>query len=136
MRSSTNRRRQMTAQDLAGALLSMSCLPKRTTINAEIEFAAYEVALDGVEVIDLAAAVRSVLQGALDHTFFPAPPELRKQCDVHRERRAIETAEQLRLRRPADQTRTVPEPTPEAKARAAELMKKFRDGVRIMPGGE
>ncbi|HYE25079.1 MAG TPA: hypothetical protein VEG32_07760 [Clostridia bacterium] len=53
--------------------------------------AGYFVALDSVTRYGLSTAVRSILQGALNHGFFPSPPELRKQCDAameHHERMA------------------------------------------------
>ena len=43
--------------------------------------AAYYTALDGVTRYGLTQAVRAILQGALEHAFFPSPPELRMQCD-------------------------------------------------------
>lgn len=134
MRSITNDR-IVTRQDVAASLVAMACLPKRVSANAEVEFAAYETALDSVKACDLAAAVRSVLQGALGHAFFPAPPELRMRCDAVREERVTAEAREMQRQRQADEARAArrPEPTPEAKARVADLLAKFRAGIPIMP---
>lgn len=134
--SSTTSDRIVTRQDIAGALVAMGCLHKRVSINPEVEFAAYEAAIEGVKACDLGAAVKSILQGALGHAFFPAPPELRMRCDAIREQRIAEAAKQLQRDRQREEAAafTRREPTPEAKARVADLMAKFRAGVQIMPG--
>lgn len=43
--------------------------------------AAYSVALENVTRYGISQAVRAIIQGSLDHVFFPSPPELRKECD-------------------------------------------------------
>jgi len=43
--------------------------------------ASYFVALEGVTRYGLGEAVKNILRGALNHAFFPSPPELRIQCD-------------------------------------------------------
>jgi hypothetical protein len=47
-----------------------------------VERAMYFVALDGVTRYALNEAVKAIIRGALGHTFFPSPVELRKQCDA------------------------------------------------------
>lgn len=136
MSSSTNER-MATRQDLAAALVAMGGLIKRQSIDPEMEFAGYEVAIEGVRAVDLVEAVRSILRGALGHAFFPVPPELRLRCDAVRDARIAEAADELRRRRQAEEARAIgnrSEPTPEAKARVAELMAKFHAGIPIMPG--
>ncbi len=79
--------REVTRQDVAGALMALSSLPKRQTVDPSTEFDAYCVALDRVRNIDLGEAVRSVLQGGCGHAFFPSPPELRLRCNAVMESR-------------------------------------------------
>lgn len=47
-----------------------------------MEKAAYYIALEGVTRHSLTEAVKFILRGALGHTFFPSPVELRQQCDA------------------------------------------------------
>jgi len=56
----------------------------------------YLVALDGVTRYALSEGVKAIMRGALGHTFFPSPPELRQQCDAA-QRPHLEHARRIRL---------------------------------------
>ncbi len=43
--------------------------------------AAYSIALEGVSAFALETATKNILRNVLGHPFFPAPPELRAECD-------------------------------------------------------
>lgn len=90
--------------------------------------ASYYVALEGVTRFGLAEAVKAILRNALGHPFFPAPPELRGQCDKtmkphedYRERmaRRRKIAEEYAAHRPV-QART-----PEQIARVQRVLADF-----------
>lgn len=113
------------------ALAALGSLPSREADSDGLDKAAYSVALDGVSRYALAEAVRAVLQNKLGHAFFPSPPELRRLCDeAHRpvlemEHRARITEEMRSTRRQYERTRRTL--TPEAKARSAEIYRRFRE---------
>ena len=100
-----------TEADKAAALVSLAGLPSRQTSSAELDRAAFYVALEGVTRHGLAEAVRFILRGALGHGFMPSPPELRIQCDKamqwhHDEAERIRRREQIATERPAPVKRT------------------------------
>jgi cytosine/adenosine deaminase-related metal-dependent hydrolase len=119
-----------TEADKLAALASLGSLPSRATSSENLDKAGYFVALEGVTRYGLSTAIRAILQGALDHAFFPSPPELRKQCDKamepHREMRA-RIAMQERIR--AEQPPPIPQRTPEQVARVAAAYERFRGCV-------
>jgi hypothetical protein len=101
-------------------------LPARETGDSHIDKAAYYIALEGVTRYGLAEAVKFILRGALGHTFFPSPPELRIQCDKamewhDRERERIRRREQMERERIPERG----EPTQQAKARVAAAYQQF-----------
>ncbi len=84
-------------------------LPSRASSGEDNDASrtAYHIALDGVEAHGLTMGVRAILQGVLQHAFFPSTAELRQQCDKamqpHREMRAaIHRQEQIRRERPPE----------------------------------
>ena len=116
-------------QDQIKALVLLASLPARETGDAQVDKAAYYIALDGVTRFGLAEAVKAVLQGRLGHAFFPSAAELRIQCDKAMEhhvsmRRQIERQEQIRRERPAER----PPLTEAEKERHAARMKAFNAG--------
>lgn len=117
----------------------MKSLPARPSNDFEFDAAVYVVALDGVTQWALREAIRSILQGGLGHTFFPAAPELRMHCEkiyapvldrhnrMERERREREEAAEFRPVEPK---------TPEQKARASAAYAEFCDShARITRSG-
>ncbi len=133
--------RMATRQDLAMALAALGALPRRDSGRVDLDFEAFNVAIEGSEAgrivvayCDLVAAVRRIIQGVLGHGFHPSPAELRMVCNAQLEERATAAARQLRIAREKDDVRW-PEPTPEAKARVAKLMEMFRAGIPVTPGG-
>ncbi|BCG85340.1 hypothetical protein MesoLj113c_14500 [Mesorhizobium sp. 113-3-9] len=135
MRSNTETiERAATRQDVAGALVTLSCLPKRQSVDAVVEFEAYCVALEGIASATLAGAVKAILRNALGHAFFPSPPELRGQCDRIRSAQLDEMANKQRKRRMAEeQAQFAPVVhTKEQMARVARAHKAFLDSLRPM----
>lgn len=61
--------------------MTLASLPSRATSSAVLDKAGYYIALEGVTRYGLGKAVTNILRGALNHAFFPSPPELRIQCD-------------------------------------------------------
>lgn len=113
-------------EDQLKALILLAGLPSRAPDDEGTHKAAYFLALQGVTRYGLQEAVKSILQGALGHAFFPSPPELRIQCDKAMEhhvsmRNRIARQEQIRRERP-------PEPPPltaDAKERQRQRMAAF-----------
>ena len=68
-------------EDKLKALAALNSLPSRQSRSVELSEASYFVALEGVTRYGLGEAVKNILRGALNHAFFPSPPELRIQCD-------------------------------------------------------
>jgi hypothetical protein len=109
-------------------MVILGSLPAREADDKrkEIDKAAMYLALEGVTKHGLAEAVKFILRGALGHTFFPSPPELRIQCDKamewpERERERIRRREQIERERPADR----PEPTPDQRRRQQAAYQRF-----------
>lgn len=67
--------------DWRKALALLDRLPSRATSSAEFDQQVYFIALNGTTRYGLSKAVEAILQNALDHAFFPSPPEFRGQCD-------------------------------------------------------
>lgn len=106
----------------------MKSLPARPSSDFEFDAAVYVVALDGVTQWALREAIRSVLQGGLGHTFFPAAPELRMHCEkVYAPvlDRLDREARERRAREEAAEFRPVEPKTPEQKARASAAYAAF-----------
>ena len=133
MPSNSNELRVVTEQDVLGGLVILGSLPRRASDTAELDLKAYGIALDGVNAVDLATAIRGILQGSLGHPFFPVPPELRLRCNAAADARATELSKAAK-RQPV--LPPIAEPSPEAKARAVALMEKFRKGINVMRGAE
>lgn len=89
----------------------------------------YFVALDGVSRYALSGAVKAIVRGALGHTFFPSPVELRQQCDkaiaplVDAERHRRQREQQMRENAEIAAARS--QKTPESIARAKALYERF-----------
>lgn len=93
------------------ALASLGGLPSRQTSSAEFDQATFFVALEGVTRYGLAEAVKAILQGSLNHAFFPSPPELRIQCNKSMEHyEAMDERIRRRQRENADWVRQFREP--------------------------
>lgn len=126
--------RVVTEQDVLGAVVSLGSLPRRASDTAELDLMAFRIALEGVKAADLSAAVRAVLQGALGHAFFPAPPELRLQCNAAMDVRASEAARDLKRKRDVEERAALRriEHSPEQRARVAAMHRAFHDSLRPM----
>ncbi len=89
----------------------------------------YNIALEGVSRYGLSQAVSAIMRGALGHTFFPSPVELRQQCDLAeapiRRQAEREAIRREAARERAEWSRTTSERTPEAKARAKAVYDAF-----------
>lgn len=91
----------------------------------------YFIALEGTTRHGLSEAVKFILRGALGHTFFPSPPELRMQCDKAMEWHHKEAD---RIRRQSDFQNFRKEEaawkpaTEDEKARSARLYAEFCKG--------
>ncbi|RWC53852.1 MAG: hypothetical protein EOS54_11770 [Mesorhizobium sp.] len=127
--------RAATGRDLLASLAALDPLPRRASTNPELEFATFKTALEGRQVgqivvayVDLMAAVRAIVQGALGHAYHPSPAELRMQCDAKRDERLAEIATAAR-RRAAEEDqasyRSTSPKTPEARERVASTYAKF-----------
>lgn len=130
MSSITNSQRIVTQQDVAAALLKLKILSKRVAVDPSSELESYLIALDGVKACDLAAAVYAILQDALGHAFYPAPPELRRQCNIALDVRATQLSKAARRQREVQQRLPDVERTPEQRARIAALHRAFHDSLR------
>lgn len=89
----------------------------------------YFVALEGVSRYALGEAIKTIIRGALGHTFFPSPIEFRQQCDKAmephiREARRIQQREQ-QARENAEYDRVLAERSPESRARVATAYRQF-----------
>ena len=122
-------------QDKLQALASLATLPAQRSYSAEqdeINDRAMLHALEGVPRYALMEAVHAVLKGALGHTFFPSPVELRQQCDKAMEPH-IRQAERIRVqeiqeRERAEYARSRQGQTPAARTRVAAAYAKFCAG--------
>lgn len=118
--------------DKLQALASLATLPAQRSFSAEqdeINDRAMMQALDGVSRYSLMEAVKSILRGALGHTFFPTPVELRLACDraqqpIRDMQRRISITEENRRDRD-EFNRINAQKTPEARARVAALLAKL-----------
>lgn len=83
----------------------------------------YQIALEGVSRYALNEAVKAIIRGALGHTFFPTPVEIRQECN-----RAIEpiarAAERQRMNE--DQARERVEFEKRIQARSPEELARVR----------
>lgn len=86
-------------------------MPSRVVGDDMLDRAAYYLALEGVTRFSLVEAARAILRGALGHTFFPSPVEIRMQCDkvmapyVSARRRMEDLAKQQRENEAYERTR-------------------------------
>lgn len=114
------------------SLRSLKSLPARPSLDLEFDEAVYIVALEGVTKWGLREAVRSILQGGLDHSFYPAAPEFRMHCNAIM-RPVIEKIEKERrehlLREQEAEFKTLEPKSPEAKARASAAYSAFLAGI-------
>ena len=111
------------------ALASLAGLPSRQADDDGLDRSMYFVALDGVTRYALSEAVKTILRGALGHTFFPTPVELRLACDraqqpIRDMQRRITVTEENRRDRD-EFNRINAQKTPEARARVAALLAKL-----------
>jgi hypothetical protein len=108
------------------AMMLLSVLPARAATDPRLNREAYYLALEGVTAYGLKEAVKSILQGSLGHGFFPAPPELRMQCNKTMEPHLWER-ERARRRNQLESERPNPQSakTQEAKARVSKLYDDF-----------
>lgn len=111
------------------ALLLLNSLPSRIVEGAELNKAAYFIALAGVELFGLQRAVENILKGKLGHGFFPSPAELRLQCEgvMQPIRDAQHKAKREREHREAEADFAPIDHSPAAKARVAALYQQFLD---------
>lgn len=130
--------RIVTRQDVAGALISLSTLPKRVALDAKIELESYVVALKGVTAGALVGAVTRSLQGGFGHAWFPNPAELRIACSeaMEAERRTAAKArqEELNGREFEEHARVLASRTDEERQRVAARYRAFHEELR--PAGE
>lgn len=111
--------------------MTLASLPSRATSSAVLDKAGYYIALDGVTRYGLGEAVKNILRGAINHAFFPSPPELRIQCDKamewHERQREREHREERYIRERRENNAIV-QRSPEALARQQEAYRKFCAG--------
>ena len=111
------------------ALASLAGLPSRQQADLELARDMYFVALEGVSRYALGEAVKTIIRGALGHTFFPSPVELRQQCDkaiaphLEAERRIRQREQQAREN--ASIAAAYAARTPESIARAKAIYDRF-----------
>ena len=125
--------RLATQDDLLRAIIALECLPKRPSENVTVELRVYQIALEGdvprvvVAAVDLAVAIRRIIQGVLGHGFHPSPSELRMVCDKVRDERCQDLDRQSRQRRIKEEAASLnsARPTPEQKRRLAAIYEKF-----------
>lgn len=114
------------------ALTSLAVLPSRQAEDADLDRAMYNVALEGVSRYGLSQAVTAIIRGALGHTFFPSPVELRQQCELaeapirRQAEREAQRREWARENATFEQTRALR--TPEAVALQQAAYRKFCEG--------
>lgn len=89
----------------------------------------YHVALEGVSRYALNEAVKSIIRGALGHTFFPSPVEFRQQCEKAIEPH-IRQAERIKRREQQESEniqfeRVIASRTPEAIARQQAAYQRY-----------
>jgi hypothetical protein len=125
-----------TDKEKLATLAALGSLPSRPSSSPELDSAGYFLALDGVTLHGLTTAAKAILQGSLQHAFYPSPSELRMQCDEAmkwHERRA----ERLRVmeRSEADKPAFVPKPD-EARAKVASTYQSFCEGYRLAKFGD
>jgi hypothetical protein len=111
------------------ALASLAGLPSRQADDAELDRKMYHVALEGVSRYALNEAVKAIIRGALGHTFFPSPVEMRLQCEKAIEPH-IRQAERIRIRERqetenAQFERVLASRSPEAVARQQAIYRQF-----------
>jgi hypothetical protein len=111
------------------ALASLAGLPSRQADDAELDRKMYHYALQGVSRYALNEAVKAIIRGALGHTFFPSPVELRMQCEKAMEPH-IRQAERIRIREEQETenarfNKVLAQRTPEAMARVSEVYRQY-----------
>lgn len=128
--------REAPEQDVCIALVSLNALPTRDSDHADLDLAAYNVALEGIVSDTLATAVRRILQGSLGHGFFPSPPELRIECNRIIQTQADEHARQLRQSRLREEVvrHQIPQHSPEERNRVQKIYEKFCRSDGATPG--
>ena len=100
-------------------------MPSRLVGDDMLDRAAYYLALEGVTRFSLVEAAKAIIRGALGHTFFPSPVEIRMQCDkvmapyVAARRRMEELAKQQRENEAYERTRQAAAKTGKDRARKA-----------------
>lgn len=128
---------QATETQVLQALASLAVLPSRQAEDAELDQDMYRLALRGVSRHGLSQAVSAIMRGALGHTFFPSPVELRQQCELAEApiRRQAEREAQRRqwARENAQFNQSRAHRTPEAIARQQAAYKAFCDGYAKDP---
>lgn len=128
---------QATETQVLQALASLAVLPSRQAEDAALDQDMYRLALRGVSRHGLSQAVSAIMRGALGHTFFPSPVELRQQCDAAEEplRRQIERDARRRewARENAEYARARAHRSPEAVARQQAAYKAFCEGYAQEP---
>ena len=114
------------------ALVLLNSLPSRIVESAELNKAAYFIALAGVELYGLNRAVENILKGKLGHGFFPSPAELRLQCEgvMQPVRDSVHKANRERAEREAAADFAPIDHSPEAKARVSAAYQRFLDSYR------
>lgn len=146
----TDKQRLATEMDKLQALASLAALPAPKSFSPEqdeVNDAAMMQALHGVTYYALSEAVKAILRGALNHTFFPSPVEMRRLCDaaqlpVDNMARRVRMTE-AQARENAEFNRILASRTPESIARQQEVYRRFcedhkttkeaEDGPRLDP---
>lgn len=111
------------------ALASLAGLPSRQADDAELDRKMYHYALQGVSRYALNEGVKAIIRGALGHTFFPSPVELRQQCDKAMEPHNRQ-AERIRIREEQETenarfNKVLAQRTPEAMARVSDIYRRY-----------
>lgn len=126
---------KLSEAEILRILAALVSLPQRDSLAPALNAKAYAIALEGISRATAQAAVKRILQGALDHVFFPNPVELRKVCEAVIGDEQREQMRRARQRWDDDQPSAdyVP-PTAEMKARVQALLKA--NGFRTWEDGK
>ncbi len=71
--------KKISNRDLMVSMSLLGVLPSRTSESPETLLASYWISLEGISKFALEGAVREILRGALNHTYFPTPVEIRQE---------------------------------------------------------
>lgn len=111
------------------SIVSLKALPQRPQSSVEFSEMGYLIALEGVSAWALMEATKAILRGSLPHTFFPSPPEFRKECERVMQPVIDRYDREYKLKNSwAEDSKPLPPKTPEARARVSAAYAEFLEG--------